>query len=97
IDNDALWHKTIKDLYQEFAISHPTSSEVIAFMNNVIGYDLNPIFDLFLNYTVVPQLDYRVKKEKGKRYLEYRWNTPVEAFNMGMKFQAGDKAFEMIY
>ncbi len=97
IDDPALWHETIKDLYQEFALSHPTSSDVIAFMSKATGYNLNPIFELFLTTTVVPQLEYRIKKEKGKRYLEYRWNTPVEGFNMGMKYQVGDQSQEIIY
>lgn len=97
IDDSALWHKSIKNLYQEFKLSHPTSKDVIDFMSNATDYDLGPIFDLFLNYTEVPQLEYRVKKEKGKRYLEYRWNTPVEGFNMGMKYQVEDQPFEVIY
>jgi aminopeptidase N len=97
INNASLWHSTIKSLYQEFELSQPSTRAIIDFMVTKTGYDLEPIFDLFLNYTTVPRLEYRISKEKGHRFLEYRWNTPVNAFNMAMKFKAGDQKFMLIY
>ena len=97
IGNTSLWHATIKSLYQEFELSQPSTEDIIDFMVTKTGYDLEPIFDLFLNYTTIPKLEYRLDKEKGERYLEYRWNTPVNRFNMAMKFKAGDEKYKLIY
>lgn len=98
LNNDTLWLETIKALYQYFAYSHVSTADIIDFMTTNTGYDLKPIFDLFLSFTVVPRLEYRVRKEKGKKYvLSYRWNTPLEGFNMGMKFTDGREKPTMIY
>lgn len=97
LNNSALWHASIKSLYKEFAMSQPDSEDIIDYMVTKTGYDLEPIFDLFLNYTVVPKLEYRFAKDKGTKRLEYRWNTPVNGFNMAMKFKSEDKAYKLIY
>lgn len=98
LNNDALWLDTIKELYKRFAYSHVTTSDIISFMTTSTGYDLQPIFDLFLKSTAVPRLEYRVLKDKNKRHvLTYRWDTPVEGFNMGMKFSDGNGTGKMIY
>lgn len=97
LNNSALWQATIKSLYKEFAMSQPDSEDIIDYMVTETGYDLEPIFDLFLNYTVVPKLEYRFTKEKGTKRMEYRWNTPVNGFNMAMKIKSDDQAYKLIY
>src|SRR5690606_4586716 len=72
--------------------------DIISYMSKETGYDLKPIFDLFLNYTEVPQLEYRVKKAgKGEYILEYKWNTSIEGFNMGMRYSNASGESNIIY
>lgn len=98
LNNDSLWLGTIKALYQHFAYSHVTTTDIVNFMTTSTGYDLKPIFDLFLKHTVAPRLEYRLVKNKGKKYrLAYRWNTPVRGFNMGMRFTDGKGTSTIIY
>lgn len=98
VNDDSLWHATIKKMYQHFAYQHVTTEDVIAYMSSATGRDLQPIFDLFLNYTAVPTLEYRIRKAKrGKYTLEYRWNTPVKGFNMGMRYYEGLGESSLVY
>ena len=98
INNDSLWHATIRKMYQHFAYQHVSTEDIVYFMSEETGYDLHPIFDLFLNYTEVPKLEYRIRKaRKGKYTLEYKWNTAVEGFNMGMRYRDGSGEDNIIY
>ena len=98
LNNDTLWHATIKKLYQHFAYKHVNTEDIISYMSKATGYDLQPIFDLFLHYTEIPKLEYRIRKaRKGKYTLEYRWNTSVEGFNMGMKYHDANGESNVIY
>lgn len=98
INNDSLWHATIKKMYQHFAYQHVGTQDIVSYISKETGYDLHPIFDLFLNYTEVPKLEYSIKEaRKGEYTLEYRWNTAVEGFNMGMKYSHGKGESNIIY
>lgn len=98
INNDSLWFATIKNMYQHFAYQHVSSADIISYMSKATGYSLQPIFELFLSHTVVPKLEYRIRKgRKGKYALEYRWNTPVDGFNMGMRYTSDDGESVLIY
>lgn len=98
INNDSLWLATIKNMYQHFAYQQVNSDDIIAYMSKATGYALEPIFELFLSHTVAPKLEYRIRKgRKGKHTLEYRWNTPVEGFNMGMRYTSAGGESILIY
>lgn len=98
INNDERWFATLKALYQEFEISHVNTEDIISFMVKKSGYNVAPIFDHFLNYTVVPTLEYRIEEqENGKYNLVYRWTSPVKDFNMGMIIKTDKMPSPIIY
>lgn len=97
INDDSLWLKTIRELYQQFKYSNVGSEDIISFMVDKTGYDLAPVFEQFLSRTDPPVLVYSVEKKGRDVLLTYRWQADVNNFNMGMKVKFGDEPYQMIY
>ncbi len=97
INNDEIWFKTLRALYQQFKYKIVTTEDIVSTMSAISGYKLKPVFAHFLNHTAVPQLEYRLKTQNKISVLEYRWNSPVKDFNMGMIFTTDKISSQIIY
>ncbi|MEG9326449.1 M1 family metallopeptidase [Salinimicrobium catena] len=77
-DDDDLWWKTLKDyteIHRHQIIDTQTTED---FFNKAISTDLSPVFDQYLRYAKIPELQIR---KKGNS-LAYRWQADVEDFKM---------------
>ena len=84
VNDDETWRKTLRGLNSTFGLKTVTSDEIIAYVNQSTGKDLNKVFEQYLNYTSIPTLE--IKKGKGgKASLNYRWKSEVKGFNMPLK------------
>lgn len=78
INNDKKWWKILKDFNEEFKYKTTNSEEVIAFFDHQTDVNLKPIFEQYLKFTKIPELQF--KKDKGEIF--YRWEADVVNFEM---------------
>ena len=91
INNDEKWWSLLlkyAETYKKQIIDTPT---VIAFFNKESGYNLTPIFNQYLNYTTLPQLEI---KAQGTSF-QYRWVTEESNFNMPIDIEIGSKKIRL--
>ena len=76
-NDDKWWAMLLKyaETYKKQIIDTPT---VIAFFNAETGRNLTPIFNQYLNYKTIPQLE--IKSYKNR--FQYRWKTEEPNFEM---------------
>ncbi len=77
-NDDALWWKTLKEYTQTHKHQIIDTKTVETFFNQAIELDLQPVFDQYLRYPNLPEL--QLKKEKDGIW--YRWETDVKNFKM---------------
>jgi aminopeptidase N len=78
INNDTKWWAILlkySETYKKQIIDTPT---VIAFFNAETGRNLTPIFNQYLNYKNIPQLEIKGYKNR----FQYRWKTDEPNFEM---------------
>ena len=61
------------------------------FFNQESGYNLTPIFNQYLNYTTLPQLEI---KAQGTSF-QYRWKTDEQNFSMPIDIIIGSKKIRL--
>jgi len=87
INDDNLWWKIIlkySETYRYKIIDTPT---VIAFFNQESKMNLTPIFNQYLNYKNIPELELKLNKKK----LKFQWKTDVTDFNMPIDIKLNGK------
>jgi len=77
-NNDILWWKTLKDYTETYKHQIIDTKTVETFFDRAIDLDLQPIFDQYLRYSHLPELQLKKKKDG----IWYRWETDVENFKM---------------
>ncbi|TZF83293.1 M1 family metallopeptidase [Pedobacter sp. BS3] len=82
INDDSKWLAILRGLNQQFGHKTTTTAEVIAFINRLAGKNLTNIFDQYLRYTRIPDL--QIRKAKNGTFT-VRWKVDVADFNMPIK------------
>jgi hypothetical protein len=59
----------------------------VDFFTKESGMNLAPVFDQYLNYKNLPELEIRLVKKK----VEVRWNTDVTGFEMPIEYYYNNK------
>ncbi|MGY5850276.1 M1 family metallopeptidase [Salegentibacter sp. F14] len=77
-DDDKLWWKTLKEYTQTYKHQTIDTEQTEAFFDQTVEVDLQPVFDQYLRYSKLPQLQF--KEENGK--IAYRWQADVDSFEM---------------
>lgn len=72
----------LHNYYQHHALSTTDTEAFIAFVEKATGKDWGPFFEQYLYRTDLPVLVYRLERQDGELVLFYRWETPVEGFDM---------------
>ncbi|AFU70271.1 aminopeptidase N, peptidase M1 family [Psychroflexus torquis ATCC 700755] len=84
IDNDEKWWSLLKEFHKTFKYQTIQANDVINFYNSRTELNLKPIFDQYLKYSSIPELQLKFDKNKT---LYLRWKTDVENFKMPIDFQ----------
>lgn len=87
INDDEQWWKLIKDFYQHFKYKVVTGKEVINFFDQHTEEDIKPIFEQYLYYVNIPQLQFKVDEKQ----LYYRWEAEAVHFEMPVDVVIDDK------
>jgi aminopeptidase N len=86
INNDEKWLEILKGLNQEFGLKTVTKDQIINYINTKSGRDLTSVFNQYLFYNHLPQLEYKFKK---KHSLAFRWVTDERNFKMPLAYYDG--------
>lgn len=78
VDNDSKWWRMLLKYSETFKKQIIKTQDVIDFFNKESGRDLTPIFDQYLRYTSIPELEFR----KNGKVIEYKWNAEAPNFVM---------------
>ncbi len=81
MDNDSLFKAMLHGLSKRFYHKVTTSAEIEAFISQFSGHDSSKVFDEYLRTTMVPELDWTVRKDE----LFVRWTNVVPGFSMPVK------------
>jgi aminopeptidase N len=87
VNDDVKWRSILRGLNKELGLKTTTTSEVINYINVKSGKDLTKIFDQYLLYTSIPELEYKV----SGGIVTYRWNSKVPGFDMPVRLVTGNK------
>jgi aminopeptidase N len=92
IDDDEKWRSILRGLNKTFYHQTVTYNQVVDFISEKSGKNLNPIFDQYLHYKNLPILDFMFTK--GKLYC--RWIADVKNFRMPVKVRIKGGEYEYI-
>jgi aminopeptidase N len=93
VDNDEKWRGILRGLQQTYRHQVVSGVEVENYISTHAGMDLSKVFQEYLNTTMVPTLEYRIKGSK----LSYRWSSVVPGFSMPVKVSLTDSGTAFIH
>ncbi|HAL82715.1 MAG TPA: peptidase M1 [Mucilaginibacter sp.] len=92
INDDEKWRSILRGLNKTFYHQTVTYNDIVDYISNKSGRDLNPIFDQYLKYKNIPILNFMFNK--GKLYC--RWIAGVKDFNMPVKVRIKGGEYQFI-
>jgi len=92
LNNDEKWWSLLRKYAETFRLQIIETKDVVDFFTKESGLNLAPVFDQFLKYKSVPELEFRVEKKK----VEARWNTDVTGFEMPIEYYANGKSSRIV-
>ena len=78
INDDAKWWKMLLKYSETYRKKIIDTQTVVDFFNAESGMDLTPVFNQYLRYTNIPELEFR----KDKNDIEFRWKADEPGFAM---------------
>ena len=93
IDDDEKFRQILRGLNKEFYHQTTTSAQVENYIAKKSGLKLDKVFDQYLRYSKIPQLEYEIVNGS----LNYRWLTDVKGFDMPVKVTLKTGNFSLIY
>jgi aminopeptidase N len=87
VNDDSKWWKLILKYSETFKKQIVTHDQVVDFFNKESGINLTPIFNQYLKYTSIPQLEIR----KNESSFELRWKTEEPNFAMPIDLEIKGK------
>ena len=91
INNDSLWWSIIYELQVEYKHRNLNTYDVLNFMNKKSNKNLDKLFDQYLRYASIPELEWITKIDGSKLIVEFKWNTDVRNFEMPIEINIKDK------
>jgi hypothetical protein len=97
LNDDALWVSLLRDIQERFRYQTITSDELIAYINQRTKTDYTYLFDQYLKYTNLPELNVTLEEKDKDLVVKYRWQADVSNFRMPVKITTAADHFEFIY
>jgi len=91
INEDQKWWKLILDYSNHFKHQVIEAHDVISFFVEKSGINLQPVFEQYLYYTDLPELQI----EQGKKGFSYYWKTDVSNFEMPVEVRINEKKIRL--
>jgi aminopeptidase N len=87
VNDDQKWWKLLLKYSETYRHKIIDTQTVITFFNTETGRDLTPVFEQYLRYKNIPELEVAVKNKEVK----FRWITDVPDFKMPIIIKQGSK------
>ncbi|HET8837588.1 MAG TPA: M1 family metallopeptidase [Flavobacteriaceae bacterium] len=87
VDDDEKWWSILREYSLHFRHKIIEAEDVIDFFEKKTGRKLEPVFDQYLRFAEIPELQF--KKEDNRVY--FRWETDVKKFKMPVDILLGGK------
>ncbi|MDQ7961138.1 M1 family metallopeptidase [Flavobacterium lindanitolerans] len=87
VNDDEKWWKILLKYSETYRHKIIDTQTVIAFFNTETGRNLTPVFEQYLRYKNIPELEVAVKNKEVK----FRWITDVPDFKMPIIIKQGSK------
>ncbi len=97
VGNDDLWKEILKGLQTDYRHSIVTRKDIIKYINDKAGKDLTPVFSQYLDYTSIPQLQFKTTKKGKNLIVDYRWEADAEGFNLPFKYKDRNGNWQTIH
>lgn len=78
VNNDSKWWKMLLKYSETFKKQIIKTQDVVDFFNKESGLDLTSVFNQYLRYTTIPELEFR----KSGKVIEYKWKAEAPNFSM---------------
>lgn len=78
VNNDSKWWKIILKYSETFKKQIIKTQDVVDFFNKESGIDLTSVFNQYLRYTTIPELEFR----KSGKVIAYKWKAEAPNFVM---------------
>ena len=95
IDNDKLWWEILYELNKVFRHSSVDGTEIIGFINEKTGMNLNDFFRQYLEFTSLPDLSIKFDKSGDNTVIKYHWNTDTETFSIPVRLIVGNETMKI--
>jgi aminopeptidase N len=82
VQNDSLFREILRKMQATYGMKQTTSTEIENFLSRESGLSLKGMFDQYLRTIQIPALEYRIKKEKGRFVLYYKWSNCIPKLEM---------------
>ena len=92
LDNDQKWWALLKKYSETFRLQIIEKKDVVQFFNENTNFNFSPLFDQYLLYKNLPELEIKINK-KG---FSYQWNTDVSNFEMPVEIEIAGKKTRLI-
>jgi aminopeptidase N len=93
MENDVAFRDLLRGLNKTFYHQVVTTRQIEEYMSQVVGMNLEKVFDQYLRHTTIPTLEYRFKGQQ----IQYRWVSEVKDFNMPVKVRLSENGYKLIY
>ncbi|WP_310556738.1 M1 family metallopeptidase [Flavobacterium sp.] len=91
VNDDEKWWKIVLKYSETYRHKIIDTETVAAFFSQESGINLIPVFNQYLRYADIPELEIR----KSKKCFEYRWKTNEKNFEMPVDVLINDKEFRL--
>ncbi len=92
INDDDKWRSILRGLNKTFYHQTVTYNQVVNYISEQAGINLNPVFDQYLHYTNLPVLEFTTVKDQ----LYCRWIANADGFTMPVKIRAKGGEYKFV-
>ena len=96
INNDKLWFSILKGIQSTFYHKTVTAGDIINYINEKSGMDLNYFFEQYLRYKNIPEFQAFINQKGKETVINYRWKADDPDFHMPIKITTAKDKFEFI-
>ncbi|OYV71588.1 MAG: peptidase M1, partial [Gemmatimonadetes bacterium 21-71-4] len=93
VNDDAKWREILRGLQKTFWHQTVTGAQVEDYISRQAGVDLSPVFEEYLNTTMIPVLEYKF----DGRTVSYRWADVVPGFAIPVKVTLAPERYTFIH
>lgn len=95
INNDSLWFSILRGIHETYKYQTIHTDSIVNFVNRKTGTNFSYLFDQYLKYPKIPELDLYIIVKGASVKLSYRWIADVADFRLPAKIKTKN-GWEMI-